>query len=121
MDHLITIPFSHFCEKARWALDYAHCGYEESSYLPGLHLTATLLRGRGKSVPVLQGGNGCITDSSDIVLWADQHRSEEIPSLFGSSDAERLAIVALEDRLDRELGPAARLYAYYYLLDDLPL
>jgi glutathione S-transferase len=121
MNTLITIPFSHFCEKARWALDFVDASYQERSFLPGLHLTGTVLRGRGKTVPVLQTGDECLTDSSDIVQWADQHRGRGVTSLLGSNEAERTAILALEDRLDKNLGPAARLYAYFYLLDDLPL
>ena len=34
MIRLITIRFSHYCEKARWALDRGRIAYEERSHLP---------------------------------------------------------------------------------------
>ncbi|MCW3023116.1 MAG: Glutathione S-transferase family protein, partial [Conexibacter sp.] len=33
---LVTIPISHYCEKARWALDRAGVAYEERRHLPAL-------------------------------------------------------------------------------------
>ena len=35
---LITIPPSHYCEKARWALDYARIPYREERHPPLFHL-----------------------------------------------------------------------------------
>jgi glutathione S-transferase len=35
---LHTIPFSHFCEYARWSLQRAGVEFEERASLPGLHL-----------------------------------------------------------------------------------
>jgi Glutathione S-transferase, N-terminal domain len=37
---LVTIPFSHFCEKARWALDHARVSFREEGHPPGLHRRA---------------------------------------------------------------------------------
>lgn len=39
---LITVGFSHFCEKARWALDHSPLQYYEEKHGPALHLAATL-------------------------------------------------------------------------------
>ena len=49
---LITIPFSHYCEKARWALDRAGVSYVEEPHLPGLHM-GPMRKAGGKTVPVL--------------------------------------------------------------------
>jgi len=40
-----TIGISHFCERARWALDLSPLkdDYLEDRHLPGLHLSATLM------------------------------------------------------------------------------
>ena len=46
---LITIPFSHYCEKARWALDYCGVPYTEDAHLPGLHIRPTRRAGGGPS------------------------------------------------------------------------
>ncbi|HEX3343119.1 MAG TPA: glutathione S-transferase N-terminal domain-containing protein, partial [Polyangiaceae bacterium] len=54
MPTLLTIPFSHFCEKARWALDHTRVAYREEGHCPGLHRRAVkLASGKGGSVPVL--------------------------------------------------------------------
>jgi glutathione S-transferase len=34
---LYQFQFSHFCEKARWALDYKDLPYTCKNLLPGLH------------------------------------------------------------------------------------
>ena len=34
---LITIPISHYCEKARWALDRAGLAYREERHVQGVH------------------------------------------------------------------------------------
>lgn len=39
----VTIGFSHYCEKARWALDLTTFPYHEESHLPPFHLSKTLL------------------------------------------------------------------------------
>ena len=38
---LITIPLSHYCEKARWALDRVALPYREEPHAPLLHRLAT--------------------------------------------------------------------------------
>jgi len=39
---LVTVGFSHFCEKARWALDISGMDYYEEVHAPAMHLTSTL-------------------------------------------------------------------------------
>jgi hypothetical protein len=41
---LVTVGFSHFCEKARWALDLSPLasGYYEEVHCPAMHLSSTL-------------------------------------------------------------------------------
>ena len=46
---LITIPPSHYCEKARWALDYAGISYREEGHPPLLHRLPVKLAGGGVS------------------------------------------------------------------------
>jgi hypothetical protein len=38
----VTVGFSHFCEKARWALDMSGMQYYEEVHCPAMHLSATL-------------------------------------------------------------------------------
>ncbi|MEM1168380.1 MAG: glutathione S-transferase N-terminal domain-containing protein [Cyanobacteria bacterium P01_H01_bin.35] len=49
---LITIPISHFSEKARWALDRLNITYTEEPHVPVFHRFATM-KYDGISVPVL--------------------------------------------------------------------
>ena len=71
---LITIPFSHYCEKARWALDRVGIPYEERGHLPLFHYVATYPRARQRTVPILIDGKTVVRDSTDIVAWADAQK-----------------------------------------------
>lgn len=39
----VTIGFSHFCERARWAMDLSPLCYKEVTHCPALHLSSTLV------------------------------------------------------------------------------
>lgn len=112
---LITIPFSHYCDKARWALDHAGVAFEESAYLPLLHAGPSLLAGGKRSVPVLVTSEGTLPDSTDILRWADA-RAPKGRGLFGDTAAEGREIADLEDLFDIKLGPDTRRWIYHYIL-----
>lgn len=109
---LITIPFSHYCEKARWALERCNIAYEEDGHLPLFHYLANRRAGAPRTVPVVVDGEHLITDSTDIVAWADATR----PGTLVPVGETRAAALALEDTFDRDLGPATRRWGYFYLL-----
>ena len=111
---LVTIPFSHYCEKARWALERRGIDFVEEAHLPVLHLRATIRSG-GRSTPLLRTGDGpVLADSTDILQWADAHgRQGDV--LFPDEEAR-----ALEARFDDVLGPHARRLAYGRLFDHEP-
>jgi len=108
---LITIAFSHYCEKARWALDRAGVEYTEEAHLPMFHYAATYRNGGKRTVPLLVDGKTVVRDSTDIIAWADKHRPGSMIPLAGAEDA-----LAIEDDLDNHFGPATRRWAYYHLL-----
>jgi glutathione S-transferase len=108
---LITIPFSHFCEKARWALDHCGVAYEEDGHLPVFHYVATYRAGGKRTVPVLVDGDTIVRDSTDIIAWADAKRPGALIPIAGTTD-----VLAIEDDLDNQFGPATRRWAYYHLL-----
>ena len=108
---LITISFSHYCEKARWALDRCGVPYEEEAHLPVFHYLVTYRSGGTRTVPVLVDGETVVRDSTDIVAWADKHRPGSLIPPAGARDA-----LAIEDDLDNHLGPATRRWAYFHLL-----
>lgn len=111
MPRLVTIPFSHFCEKARWGLDRAHVPYLEEAHLPLFSWGAALRAGRRRTVPSLVTGEGAIADSTDILRWCDRHG--DAPPLFDDRHAE---IAELEARFDAVLGPHSRRLAYGHVL-----
>lgn len=108
---LITIAFSHYCEKARWALDRAGVAYTEEPHLPVFHYLSTYRNGGKRTVPLLVDGKTVVRDSTDIIAWADKHRPGCLIPMAGAEDA-----LAIEDDLDNHFGPATRRWAYYYLL-----
>jgi glutathione S-transferase len=110
---LITIPFSHYCEKARWALEHAGVSYTEEPHLPIFHRLALWRVGADRMVPVLVEGSTVITDSTDIIAWADTRRPG---ALIPTGDALRREALALEDDFDQRLGPAARRWAFLEVL-----
>jgi glutathione S-transferase len=119
MPTLVTIPFSHFCEKARWALDHARVDYVEEGHTPLLHRRAVArVKGQGGSVPVLTlDGDGVLDDSSLIVRWADARASSD-RKLLPSGGRELDEALALERHLDMELAPHVRRFAYFHILPD---
>jgi len=111
---LITIPFSHYCEKARWALHLCGVPYEEEGHLPVFHYAATLRAGAKRSVPALIDGKTVIPDSTPIIAYADSHRPG---TLLPTDPAQREDALGIEDALDRQLGPATRRWLYFHVLD----
>jgi glutathione S-transferase len=112
---LVTIPISHYCEKARWALDRAGIGYREERHVQGVHRVAARRAGGGTTVPVLVTPEGAIGDSGEILLWVDERTPAEHRLLPRERDA-RLAAASLCRRLDDELGPRGRRLMYIHML-----
>ena len=106
---LITIPLSHYCEKARWALDRVALPYREEPHAPLLHRLATKRNERG-TVPVLVHGGSRFSDSTDILKHADTVCGGDL--LYPRDDELRRDVDALEERFDKELGPHTRRWAY---------
>ncbi len=114
---LVTIGFSHFCEKARWGLDHAGLAYEEEAHAPLLAWAAALSASGQRQVPILVPEDGrAVVGSSAILRWADAHATSGAPKLWPSDLDETLTRYVAD--LDRTLGPAARRVAYYQLLPD---
>ena len=112
---LITIPPSHYCEKARWALEHAGIPYSEEGHPPLLHRVATKLSGGGHSTPVLVAGNRVLPDSTEILLFLDaEHADGWRP--YPTDSQLRVEAEELEEVFDTRLGPHTRRIAYHHLL-----
>lgn len=112
---LVTIPISHFCEKARWALDRAGVVYIEQRHLQLVHVLAARLAGGGRTVPVLVTDTGPVLDSSTAILrWADTQVAA--PDRLYPDGVLGAEAAALEASLDDEFGPDGRLWLYHETL-----
>jgi glutathione S-transferase len=117
---LVTIPISHYCEKARWALERAGIAYREERHVQGIHMLAARRAGGGITVPVLVTPEGALGESEDILRWVD----ERIPAedrLFPADGAQRAEVERIARRLDAELGPKGRRLMYVHMLRDRDL
>jgi glutathione S-transferase len=123
---LVTLVFSHYNEKARWALDVCGVPYEERAFMPGFSQLAVLAATRGRggrpdrvstklSSPVLVTADGnALCDSTEIARWASAQAAREQGGpgpLF-----PELAVLDLVEKLGVELGPHTRLAAYWHAL-----
>lgn len=111
---LLTIPISHYCEKARWALERAGIEYVEEPHVQLVHRLAAMRTGAGHKVPVLVTADGALAESAAIVRWADVRLPEERRLVWPEGEAE---IAALERGFDEGLGVEARRWMYASLLD----
>jgi glutathione S-transferase len=107
------MPLSHFCEKARWAVERLGIDFHEDAHLPMFHYPAALLGGGGRTVPVLVTRAGVFSDSTDILRYLDRFASPAGRLYPPEHQAE---IAALEDDFDANLGRDSRRWAYQQLL-----
>lgn len=106
---LITIPISHYCERARWALSYAGMAFEEDRHLQAFHRKA-LAPYSLKTVPVLIDGDAVFPDSNAII----EHVAHRVPSLY--PEGHRAEVEAWEARVEDDFGVEVRRFAYAELL-----
>jgi glutathione S-transferase len=109
---LLTIPISHYCEKARWALERAGIEYAEERHVQGPHIVISRLRGGKGTVPVLLCEDGVLAESEAIVRWADA-ALPPARRLLLDAGAE---VAALCRRFDTGLGADGRRLMYAHML-----
>ncbi|MEP1469401.1 MAG: glutathione S-transferase family protein [Halieaceae bacterium] len=115
--HLYIFPISHYCEKARWALDYLGIDYELHCVAPGVHGDlAKKLGANGTSLPILVSGDQVIQGSGQIIEWAES-LSDNGRSLIPISSP---SISDIEHRLNEVLGVHVRRMYYSEALIECP-
>lgn len=112
---LLLFPHSHFCEKARWALDYKRLGYTPVAVLPGLHRRTIRRIAPASSLPVLVTEAGAIQGSNEIIDYLDELAPGR--PLTPDAPGARDECLALERRMDAQLGIPVRQILYASLLD----
>ncbi len=111
---LWQIRFSHFNEKARWALDHKRIGHVRRSALPVMHVMRARRLYGGSTFPVLVLDGEPIGDSARIVAALERRRPD--PPLYPRNETDRRLALELEDWLGTELGPHIRRYLFFHLL-----
>ena len=107
---LYVFNISHYCEKARWALDYFGIEHEARHGMPGAHrVIAKKLGAKRGSVPFLQTDDEVIAGSAAIIDWCELHNAGKRPSLAGAAPQ---AVRAIEKRLDDVVGVHVRRFYY---------
>jgi glutathione S-transferase len=117
---LVTIPISHYCEKARWALERAGIEYREERHVQLIHRIMARRAGGGRTVPVLVTPEGALGESEEILVWVDE-RTEADRRLFPSETRERAEVLSLCRRLDERLGPTGRRLMYMHMFEQREL
>ncbi len=107
---LYVFAISHYCEKARWALDWLGVPYRIQPIMPGANRKkAKKLGATAGSLPFLETSDGVIAGSGAIIDWAEARRASGRASLAGSDPVQT---IALEQRLDKVAGVHIRRYYY---------
>jgi glutathione S-transferase len=119
MIQLYQFAFSHFCEKARWALDYKSIAYRPVNLLPGFHMRAIRKLAPKTCLPVLLDEGTVVQDSAAIIDYLDT--KNPIPSLTPSDPKAAREAKEWEQYFDEEIGATLRLWFYYHTLPDRSL
>lgn len=109
---LITIPMSHYCEKARWGLVRLGIAYREVRHLQVFHYPRTYWVSRGPSVPVLIDGDVVVADSTNILKYLERYAPPGM-ALYPDDPVERARVNELEDLFDDVLGVESRRWVYF--------
>lgn len=112
---LYQFPISHYCEKARWALDYKGVPYRIKNLLPGQHIKFVRSVAPKSHVPVLEADGEYVQQSAGIISWLDQHYPNK--PLTPEDPELREQALAWERFADEELGDHVRRWAYFTLLE----
>lgn len=103
---LWQMRFSHYNEKARWALDHKRIRHRRHSLVPGAHVIRAKRLWGGRTTPVLEIDGRFIGDSAAIVAELER-RFPERP-LYPSDPEARRRALDLEQHFGSEVGPYVR-------------
>jgi len=111
----VTFGISHYCEKARWALDWHGIAYDEINWPPGVHIVLAKSCGaKQTSLPILLDGRRVIQGSGAIIDWADRQTQDQARRLTVADARE------IEQRADSVIGVHVRRLVYAELLPRFP-
>ena len=93
---LFVLPPSHYCERARWALDHMGLKYTEERWAVGLHVPRARRIAKGTTLPILTTDQKVIQGSGSILSWT---------GMTGGAPA-------LEQRFEERIGVIVRQFIY---------
>ncbi|MET0065388.1 MAG: glutathione S-transferase N-terminal domain-containing protein [Candidatus Thiodiazotropha sp.] len=111
---LYQFPISHYCEKARWALEYKNIAYKTVNLLPGFHVSKARKLAPRSEVPILTCGDQVVQGSSEIITFLDRKFPQRSLTPAGQWAEQALH---WERYVDDALGPHVRRCCYHILLD----
>jgi glutathione S-transferase len=115
---LHVFAISHYCEKARFALDHLGVDFTLKHLPPGPHAQiAKKLGAPGSSLPILVAGGEVVQGSAEIITWAEgvTSRSRSLTPAHARQEC-----LDLEKRLDEVLGVHTRRAFYSEALIEHP-
>lgn len=103
---LYVFAISHFCEKARWALDHFDVPYAARNVAPGQHAAlAARLRAPETSLPLLTTPDRRVIQGADEILrWAESVKGPDAATLQSDARETDAQVRRLEDVLGRHIG-----------------
>jgi glutathione S-transferase len=107
---LYQFQFSHFCEKARWALDYKCLPHVRKNLLPGLHMRVARKLAPRNCLPILVDNGTVVQDSTSIITFLDEKYPDR--PLTPRDAREAKEALEWEEYLDDEIGVPLRLWFY---------
>ncbi|MGE0483966.1 MAG: glutathione S-transferase family protein [Gammaproteobacteria bacterium] len=119
MRTLYQFEVSHYCEKARWALDVKGLDYQVKNLLPGAHRRSLARLAPRTSVPVLVDDGEVVQGSAEIITWLDRRHAQPALTPVGAED--RALALEWERNADRNVGVPLRAVFFAALLDDRAL
>src|SRR6476659_7545246 len=93
---LFVLPPSHYCERARWALDHMGLDYREERLAVGLHIPGARTMGKATTLPILTSARATIQGSGAII---------DFVGMTGGAPA-------LESRFEEQVGVLVRQFLY---------
>ena len=103
---LHQFPSSHFNEKARWALDWKALSHRREHYLPGPHASKIKKLTGQTSTPVVEIDGEVTFGSARIIDIIEQRYPDR--SLYPQDAEAKKRALEIQERFDREVGPAVR-------------
>jgi glutathione S-transferase len=116
MFELYDFRFSHYSEKARWALDFKGVPYAARHLLPGFHLRTTQKLAPRSCVPILKTDGAVIQGSTEIIDFLERTFPQR--SLTPADPDDANSAIQWEKYLDVEIGVPLRLWFYHHTLPD---